>query len=190
MSPQRYLIWSLKFDLWQFSLANNEERYLHNTNECFLAGYQPELCYCVGSGSSEREQLLCVQTVNRTTPHTAHVSVCVKWRISFRPVDTEQTPRDHRALKTRRLTAEEKVGGGSNQQAGAGGQRTDESKDPAEHQQNQAEGQQDDDGPVQACKHTASQSENRPETVQRVLRFYWRLNNKSAGVYATAERND
>lgn len=52
------------------------------------------------------------------------------------------------------LTAEEKVGCWSNQQVRTAGQWTDESKDPAKHQQDQAEGQHDDHDLMQACKHT------------------------------------
>lgn len=42
------------------------------------------------------------------------------------------------------LTAEEKICSWSSQQPGAAGQGADESADPAEHQEDQAEGQHDD----------------------------------------------
>lgn len=56
--------------------------------------------------------------------------------------------------KTKGLTAEEKVGCWRSQQLWTGGQRADKSKDPAKHQEDEAEGQQNDHYFVQACKQT------------------------------------
>lgn len=52
------------------------------------------------------------------------------------------------------LTAEEKVGCWRSQQLWTGGQWADKSKDPAKHQEDEAERQQNDHYFVQACKHT------------------------------------